>query len=84
VPRRRPWPAVRDQGIGIAARDPPRIFGGFERAVTAHDDSGLGLYVTREIVTAMGGSVEVRSEEGHGSTFKVELPLTAGETHTAS
>jgi signal transduction histidine kinase len=37
---------------------------------------GIGLYVVHEIVTRHGGTVEVTSDEGHGSTFTVRLPLS--------
>ena len=71
---------VRDQGIGIAAPDQARIFEQFERT----DDSrkhaaglGLGLYITREIVIAHSGTIEVESTPGEGSLFRVTLPLAA-------
>jgi PAS domain S-box-containing protein len=69
--------AVRDHGIGIAPEDTERIFDRFERAVPAQNYGGLGLglYVTRSIVEAHGGTVEVQSTPGHGATFIVELPL---------
>jgi signal transduction histidine kinase len=68
--------AVRDSGIGI---DPPlqaRIFGRFQRAVSAehYGGLGLGLYISRRIVEAHGGTIKVESAPGQGSTFIVELP----------
>jgi signal transduction histidine kinase len=68
---------VRDQGIGIPAADADRIFECFERAVSArhYGGLGLGLYITRQVVEAHGGSIGVSSEPGQGSTFVVELPL---------
>jgi len=68
---------VRDQGIGIAAEKLDRLFGRFERAVSARAYSGLGLglYIVRQFVEAHGGSVKIQSEEGRGSVFTVELPL---------
>lgn len=67
---------VRDRGIGIPAERLPRIFERFERAVTArqYGGLGLGLFIVRSIVEAMGGTVRVESEPGAGSTFVVELP----------
>lgn len=67
---------VRDFGIGIAAEDISRIFGPFERAVSVRHFGGLGLglYVTRQIAEAHGGTIRVASELGAGSTFVVTLP----------
>jgi len=67
---------VRDGGIGISAEDLPRIFERFERAVSDrhYGGLGLGLYITRQIVEAFGGSVRATSEPGRGSVFVLELP----------
>ncbi|MFL5355612.1 ATP-binding protein [Archangium sp.] len=67
---------VRDQGIGISPEAQERIFGKFERAVSDRNYGGLGLglYITRSIVEALGGSIRVESRPGEGSTFTVELP----------
>ena len=67
---------VRDQGIGIPPEARERIFGKFERAVSERHSGGLGLglYITRSIVEAMGGTIRVESLPGQGSTFTVELP----------
>lgn len=72
--------AVQDHGIGIAPRDQERIFQRFERAVSTqhYGGFGLGLWITRQIVEAMGGTIRVNSALGHGSTFAVELPRGAG------
>jgi PAS domain S-box-containing protein len=68
---------VRDEGIGIAAEAQARIFEKFERAVSDrhYGGLGLGLYITREIVRALGGSVSVESEPERGALFTVSLPL---------
>ncbi|RYZ42130.1 MAG: DUF4118 domain-containing protein [Myxococcaceae bacterium] len=67
---------VRDQGIGIAAESLPRLFGRFERAVSErhYGGLGLGLYITRTLVEAMGGTVRVESQLGQGAVFTVDLP----------
>jgi two-component system sensor histidine kinase/response regulator len=67
---------VRDQGIGIAPQQVERIFGQFERAVSARHYAGLGLglYIVRQIIEAHGGSIRVDSQPEKGSTFTVELP----------
>jgi PAS domain S-box-containing protein len=67
---------VRDQGVGISPDDQERIFGRFERAVSTRNFGGigLGLWIVKEIVGALGGRVSVQSALGAGSTFTVELP----------
>jgi signal transduction histidine kinase len=71
--------AVSDRGLGIPAEAIPHLFERFFRvkAATGRPTEGLGvgLYVVRELVTLHGGSVEVESTEGEGSTFTVRLPL---------
>jgi signal transduction histidine kinase len=71
--------SVTDQGIGIAKEDQERIFERFERAVPSANFGGLGmgLFITRQLLGAMGGEIGVRSELGHGATFVVRLPLEA-------
>jgi PAS domain S-box-containing protein len=68
---------VRDEGIGIAPEALSRIFEKFERAVSErhYGGLGLGLYITRQIVEALGGTIRAESAPGQGSTFTVELPL---------
>ncbi|HWD30460.1 MAG TPA: hybrid sensor histidine kinase/response regulator [Pseudomonas sp.] len=69
---------VRDQGIGISAQNQRRIFQQFERVDSNQGTAGLGLglYISEQIVLAHGGSIEVESIEGQGSTFTLRLPLT--------
>ncbi|MCY1020383.1 ATP-binding protein [Pyxidicoccus sp. MSG2] len=73
----RVWLMVQDQGPGIATKDRERIFQVFERAVRGTNISGfgLGLYVTRQIIQAHGGSIQVEDTPGGGTTFVVELPV---------
>jgi len=68
--------SVRDHGMGIEAADVERVFGRFERAVSARKYSGLGmgLYIARQIAIAHGGSIHATSTPGAGATFLVELP----------
>ena len=69
---------VADQGIGIPAAERERIFRKFYRAESAARDgaagTGLGLFIAKELVTAMGGRIWVESTEGEGSSFSFELP----------
>ena len=70
---------VRDTGIGMAADDVERLFTRYFRAESARassiDGVGLGLSIVHEIVTALGGQIEVTSELGLGTTMVVLLPL---------
>ena len=69
---------VVDEGMGIPAAELDRIFEKFYRLDAAMSrgvgGSGLGLYISREIVMQMGGTLAVRSSPGEGSTFTVVLP----------
>ncbi len=67
---------VEDHGIGIPPEHLSQIFERFERAVSSREYGGLGLglYIVRAIVEAMGGTVRVESTVGAGATFVVELP----------
>ena len=69
--------AVKDTGIGISGKDISRIFNKYFRSERAagFKGTGLGLTISRSIVEAHGGIVEVESSEGHGSTFTVKLPV---------
>jgi signal transduction histidine kinase len=68
---------IRDRGIGIPPEALGRIFGRFERAVSAraYGGLGLGLYISQQIVRAHGGRIEVQSRVGEGSVFSAHLPL---------
>ncbi len=79
---------VSDTGIGIPQKDIPFIFDEFFRVKskkTRHiTGSGLGLSIVKKIVEAHRGSMEVRSEEGKGSTFTVFLPKFTGTNEKSS
>jgi len=68
---------VRDTGTGIAAEDLPRVFERFYRSDKSRTSGGqgLGLSICQAIITAHGGSMEVASEVGVGTTFTVRLPV---------
>ncbi|HEY6146325.1 MAG TPA: ATP-binding protein, partial [Thermoanaerobaculia bacterium] len=70
---------VRDQGIGISEEDQARLFRRFERFETRgkFGGMGLGLWITRRIVAAHGGTIAVESAPGKGATFTIELPREA-------
>jgi heavy metal sensor kinase len=68
---------VADSGPGIAAADLPRVFGRFFRADPARTgagNAGLGLAISKAIIEAHGGTIEVASGENTGTTFTVHLP----------
>ena len=70
---------VEDDGCGIGKDFLPRIYDTFEREETSTQSglkgAGLGLAITKKLLDAMGGSIEVESEKGRGSTFTVGLPF---------
>jgi len=69
---------VADTGSGLHAGDVERIFRPFEQAGDARqraEGTGLGLAISRQLVQAMGGEIDVRSEPGRGSVFSFELTL---------
>ncbi len=70
---------VQDHGVGIAAEHQPFIYDRFYRvesdAASRVGGSGLGLYIVNALVRAHGGSVDVHSALGEGTTFTVRLPL---------
>jgi len=73
---------ISDNGIGIPAQDLPRIFDLFERVAPDSESAGLGigLWITKRIVEAHGGTVHAESKPGIGSTFTVRLPIDAQTT----
>ena len=72
---------VTDNGVGIDRREREKLFERFYRGETARNDRvqgvGLGLAITKAIVEAHDGTIEIDSEPGVGSTFRVRLPLPA-------
>jgi len=72
------WLCVVDQGIGISAEELGSLFMPFQRTGRAREKApgvGIGLSVARRIVEAHGGHIEVESQPGLGSTFRVRLPM---------
>jgi PAS domain S-box-containing protein len=69
---------VSDTGLGMSEEDRQRVFDRFFRAGATRDSApgvGLGLTIVKAIAEGHGGSVSVESEEGVGTTFRIELPL---------
>jgi signal transduction histidine kinase len=78
---------VRDNGPGISRRDQARLFKRFERLPSSASKSGglgLGLYITRQIIEAHGGTVRLESRVGLGATFTCALPLGPSERQASS
>jgi two-component system sensor histidine kinase VicK len=81
--------SVADEGIGIPEGEQERIFRKFYRADFAgvragQGGTGLGLFIVRGLITAMGGRIWVRSREGEGSSFTFELPASATRSEAAA
>ena len=72
--------SVEDTGEGIPTKDLPNVFERFYRVdksrARATGGAGLGLAITKSLVEAHGGRIEVRSEEGKGSRFSFTIPLS--------
>src|SRR4029079_18481691 len=70
---------ISDVGPGIQSEDLPKIFEPFVQLgipmLDSLGGSGLGLPISREFASAMGGEIEVESDPGHGSTFTLKLRL---------
>jgi len=73
---------VQDTGDGIEMQHLPYVFDRFYRADPSRSrrtgGAGLGLAITRQLILASGGRVNVLSEPGHGTTFTVHVPVTDG------
>ena len=68
---------VRDTGCGIPQENLERIFEPFFTTKPIGEGTGLGLSVCHNIITAMGGTIQVESEVGRGTTFRITLPEAA-------
>ncbi|MBD2022695.1 HAMP domain-containing histidine kinase [Leptolyngbya sp. FACHB-36] len=73
------WIAVIDTGYGIADEDLPHVFERFWRADRSRDrnsgGTGIGLAISRRLVELQGGTIDVESELGKGSSFRFSLPI---------
>ncbi len=74
--------SVRDEGVGIPASELDRVFERFFRASTSTGiaGTGIGLNMAKTLVEMHGGTVELASQEGQGTTFYIKLPCRAGSS----
>ncbi len=74
---------IADTGIGIPTAEHSKLFGKFYRASNAlqqeAEGTGLGLYVVRQSVEQLGGTIDMQSAEGEGTTFTITIPHTPPE-----
>jgi signal transduction histidine kinase len=73
--------SVTDHGAGIRAEDQPHIFEKFWRSAEAQfslEHSGLGLFITKQLVEMLGGAIRFSSTQGSGTTFSIELKRAEG------
>ncbi len=74
------WLSVTDKGTGIEPENLEKIFDPFFTTKERGDGTGLGLSLTKKLVEANKGRIEVESVKGQGSTFRILLPLATGTT----
>ena len=65
---------IADNGIGISEKSLPKIFDMFYRATSSVAGTGLGLYICKEMITKLGGTINLQSELGIGTTVKISIP----------
>ena len=74
--------SVRDTGIGIAPEQQSKIFDAFSQADASHSrrygGTGLGLTISRQLITLLGGTLSLESTPGVGSTFRFDIPFEPG------
>jgi signal transduction histidine kinase len=68
---------VEDRGVGLNADQIARVFDPY--FTTKRTGTGLGLAIARNLVEALGGSITVESEEGRGTTMRLEIPTRPSE-----
>lgn len=75
---------MKDHGIGVSEEDRQRIFRSFEqvdRSAVGQQGTGLGLAISNRLVHMMGGTIELESQIGEGSTFRFSITLKPVRAH---
>jgi signal transduction histidine kinase len=72
--------SIKDNGVGIAQDDLPKIFTAFYTTKEVGRGMGLGLTIVRRVVTALGGTIDVSSRVGAGTEVSVRIPRAMRET----
>ncbi len=74
--------SVADTGIGMQPEEIPKLFQPFHQIDSGltrkHEGTGLGLSICQKLIVLMGGTIDVESQWGHGSTFTLRIPIQAG------
>jgi signal transduction histidine kinase len=73
---------IADNGRGIPKQEQEKIYQMFYRATTDSTGSGLGLFIVKEVLSKIGGTIELESDENKGSVFKVTVPRSNNEANT--
>ncbi|HNP18342.1 MAG TPA: PAS domain-containing sensor histidine kinase [Fulvivirga sp.] len=68
----------KDNGIGISKKYLKKVFDMFYRATEQSDGSGLGMYIVKQSIDKMNGTINIDSQLGKGTEIKIELPINAG------
>lgn len=66
---------VKDNGLGISAEHQSRVFNMFYRGSSLSQGAGLGLYIVKQAVDKLGGTIALESQEGIGTNFTITIPL---------
>lgn len=71
---------IKDNGVGIPESSLPRVFDMFYRGASAQVGTGLGLYICKEVLNKLGGTIKIRSEVNKGTTITIIFPKQINPT----
>ena len=75
--------SIKDSGPGIKRTDIGHLFEAYF-TTKGSDGTGMGLFLSRQVIKAHGGSIDVKSEEGKGTEFIIRLPKFMGQDQSRS